>query len=458
MVSDLISTLNIRDEFVFVRNDSIYSDVARVLIPNDKSIVLIRGKGKKGIIGVIPHTHFLEICSKGINPSKLLARDEMLTNILRLKDSTPIDEAASIIRQKKPDAVLILSDAGEFCGYLSPNDIRELTDKLSEPVSEEEVDLDGIISSELDITDEFALLPFDAALCDVAAKLFRSNTNIVLIRGKKGKGIVGAISETKFLEICAKGTDPLKALARKHMQTNLLRLRNDTPLRDAIQIVDEKNPDAVLVLSPSNRFVGYLSPQDHRRAVQILTDQGRETLDIGDIKPIISLPPTSIRDIQGSSDELSIAVLIEKLRNGLGSGEVGPVVWQEDGSEILVHNETVRARTQPPLLIVELEANCDQTSAQTITFTFDIGSGEPLNSDACSDVVPEGSKLIVGRWGVIMRDIIWDIIVDSMNEHTPEDNIATGFSAGKSALKLRVSPINPHLRKPPNPMMGGALQ
>ena len=458
MSTETISSLNIRDEFALVRNDAVFADVARVLTPRNVNIVLVRGNKNKGVIGVIPHTHFLEICSKKINPANTLAKDHLLTNILRLKEETPLVEAAKIIHERKPDAVLVLSGENKFSGYLSPNDIREMTDKLSASGDEPEVDLDGVISTELDLTDEFDLIPYNSALCDVAAKLYRASTKVVLIRGKKGKGIVGSISETRFLEVCATGINPINELARKHMQTDLLRLKSNTPLKEAIKIVEEKDPDAVLVLGPKNRFVGYLSPSDHRRAVELLSQMGKEEYDIEEIKPVIPPIPPGIGDLNQSSDELPISDLIERLKFGLGSGDAGPVVWQEDGSSILIHNESVRAHTDSPNLLVELDVDCDQTGNQTISFKFNIGSGSPRNLDASSEVVPEGSKLIVGRWGVIMQEIIWHIITETMDKHTPSQDIAVGFSAGDSVIRLKTAPVNPHLRVAGNPMIEGVAE
>ncbi|MDA0716527.1 MAG: CBS domain-containing protein, partial [archaeon] len=51
---------------------------------------------------------------------------------------------------------------------------------------------------------------------------------------------------------------------KKHMKTNLLRLRENTPLDIALDTIREREPDGVIVLDQENMFVGFLSPSDFR--------------------------------------------------------------------------------------------------------------------------------------------------------------------------------------------------
>ena len=118
---------------------------------------------------------------------------------------------------------------------------------------------------ELNLRDEYALLPHNAVLADVAKALSPVKNTAALIRAKsKKKGIAGIVKVQHLLSVIDKGVDPEKELARNHMSTNILRLRIDTPIEKAVFTIIERNPDAVLVLNLEGQFVGYLSAEDFR--------------------------------------------------------------------------------------------------------------------------------------------------------------------------------------------------
>jgi len=88
---------------------------------------------------------------------------------------------------------------------------------------------------DLDLGDEFALLPFTSVLADVAKALSPVRNSAVLIRGKKGAGISGIIKVQTLLEKLAENVDPLTVKASSIMLTNLLRIRVDIPLSRAVR-------------------------------------------------------------------------------------------------------------------------------------------------------------------------------------------------------------------------------
>jgi CBS domain-containing protein len=292
-----VSLLELRDEFAFVRNDANFADVARSLGQSSVKVILVRGKKNKGVAGAISQTHFLKVCATGIDPVSTLARNQMQTDLLRLRDDTPLDHAFEVIEEKDPDAVLILSGENKFVGYLSPGDFREVQlaqqklggKKGKGPAAPPPEKAD--VSHSLDLGDEFVFVRNDAVFSDASRMLAPSHVKVILVRAKKGKGIAGVLTEPEFLKVCATGINPDKTLVSKHMLTDLLRIRSDTPLEEAVKIIGEKDPDAVLVLSPENKFVGYLSPADYNEALELLKKKKIEVFDVPSIKPEIAPPP-----------------------------------------------------------------------------------------------------------------------------------------------------------------------
>jgi CBS domain-containing protein len=135
MPDSLTALVDIKDEFVVVDNNATYSDVARALLDNSVKVVFVRGGKKQGLAGVIPQTHFLQVCSTGIDPKKTQAKNHMLENIIRFQTDTPLDEMLSTIEAHGPDAVLVLYEERKLAGYLSPEDYRDLksSDTISTP-------------------------------------------------------------------------------------------------------------------------------------------------------------------------------------------------------------------------------------------------------------------------------------------------------------------------------------
>ena len=117
---------------------------------------------------------------------------------------------------------------------------------------------------EINLKDEFALLPHNSVLSDVSKALTPVKNSAALIRAPKGNGIAGIIKAQVLLSALKQGEDPLTFKASKIMSTNLLRLKSETPIKIAIEKITELRPDAVLVIDSDGVFAGYLSAEDFR--------------------------------------------------------------------------------------------------------------------------------------------------------------------------------------------------
>ena len=122
-----------------------------------------------------------------------------------------------------------------------------------------------MLLSDLNLKDEFGMVAADSLISDVARGLHATSVKVVLVRAMKDKGIRGVITQQHFLKDCATGIDPAKTFARDKMQTDILRIRSDTPIEEAVKIIGEKDPDAVIILDAKGKAHGYLSPADYRQ-------------------------------------------------------------------------------------------------------------------------------------------------------------------------------------------------
>jgi len=472
MSGPTISLLELKDEFGFVRNDANYEDVARALSPNSVKTVLVRGKKNKSIAGAISETHFLKVCKTGINPTKTLARNQMLTDLLRLRDDTPIDHAVEVIEERDPDAVLVLNSENKFVGYLSPQDFKELQagqERISgnnisdtQPLTSSK----GDVSTSLNLGDEFTFVRNDAIFSDASRMLTPAHVKVILVRAKKGMGVAGVLTEPEFLKVCATGINPDKTLVSKHMLTDLLRIRSDTPLEEAVKIIGEKDPDAVLVLNAEKKFVGYLSPADYNEAIELLKKKKIEVFDVPAIKPEIAPPPpppppaleTSLLDelIEEESDlthtieddiiSVDASSITAHIRN-LISKDSTDVVWSEDGSEVVVHTSSLSVDIGDGSLTASIEMSCDQCPRSAIIASFFLGKSDDLsNLNGVREQAPAGPKILVGRWGRPFQDVVWSAMLEQgellVNEY--ESNLM-GIGAGPGTIKFSNSKSPMHV-------------
>ena len=476
MSGPTVSLLELRDEFAFVRNDANFADVARSLGQSSVKVILVRGKKNKGVAGAISQTHFLKVCATGIDPVSTLARNQMQTDLLRLRDDTPLEHAVEVIQEKDPDAVLIISEENKFVGYLSPEDFRELKlasgvkgrmGKVAEKVIAAAQEPSQDVSHSLDLGDEFAFIRNDAVFSDASRMLTPVHVKVILVRAKKGKGIAGVLTEPEFLKVCATGINPDKTLVSKHMLTDLLRIRSDTPLDEAVKIIGERDPDAVLVLNAEKKFVGYLSPADYNEAIELLKKKKIEVFDVPAIKPdISSLPPllppptleTSLLDelIEEESDlthtieddiiSVDASSITAHIRN-LISKDSTDVVWSEDGSEVVVHTSSLSVDIGDGSLTASIEMSCDQCPRSAIVASFFLGKSDDLsNLNGVREQAPAGPKVLVGRWGRPFQDVVWSAMLEQgellVNEY--ESNLM-GIGAGPGTIKFSNSKSPMHV-------------
>jgi CBS domain-containing protein len=147
LLPSVVSELSIRDEFASIAAKSTLNEVSRILAKNEVKAILVVDRGKREAIGILTEQQFLLACATGINPNRAIVDDYMQTNILRLRDNTPVDAVLRLVEEKNPDAVIVMTGKRAFKGYLSPQDFRELKQQLS---LKEEVE-DAVMTSRNDM-------------------------------------------------------------------------------------------------------------------------------------------------------------------------------------------------------------------------------------------------------------------------------------------------------------------
>ena len=302
----VISDLNLRDEYASLEPKALLREVAKILAKNEVKVILLVDKSQREVVGIMTEQRFLQACATGADPAKTTASKFMSTNVLRLLSDTPIQTARNLIDKHQPDAVIALNSDRKFRGYLSPADYRQLeasTSSLEE--QEEEVD-------------EYDLPVEEDEEIDTSSP--DSNLTIKFHVSHDGSGIGNIYSDE-----CPDG-----------------------------------NP----------KVVGRWGPVFQETIWKIIQELAKGQLKgKGEIAAYsIGESGLSIYTNQSTSQfEISLDDLLQELRIELGSGQEGPVIWVEDGAEILLYNSQIKIESSDGILSVDLPILCDQIKTEQIS-------------------------------------------------------------------------------------------
>jgi len=276
--------------------------------------------------------------------------------------------------------------------------------------------------SNLKIRDEFASLGAREKFNRVAEKLSNKEVKTILVVDGSQKEVVGAISEQRFLQVCATGIDPLVAECHEHMSTKILRLLEDTPPHAALKLIKSKSPDAVIILTSERKFKGYLSPSDYRQ-----------------LEPSADLELEPVTDSeQQTPPDIELENIIDHISKELGAGNKGPVIWLEDGAELLLHNEAIEGKIRGEKLTIIIQVSCDQAPKSTISMNFNLGTDENLDRNMVAEESPSGESVVVGRWGPVLQQTIYDILIKYIDKISSDNGKRIeGFYAKDSGLMVK---------------------
>jgi len=103
----------------------------------------------------------------------------------------------------------------------------------------------------------------------------------------------------------------------------------------------------------------------------------------------------------------------------------GPVIWVDQGDEVLVHLESTQVRMQDGSLIVSVDLETDQTGRQPLVMAFSVSnSADASGLIATTDDLPRGNGLLAARWGHVLQTAMWTSILNMGRQHASERQLA----------------------------------
>jgi hypothetical protein len=97
------------------------------------------------------------------------------------------------------------------------------------------------------------------------------------------------------------------------------------------------------------------------------------------------------------------------------------VIWEDAGSEVLVHLDSVQTKLADGLLLVSADFECDQTGRTPLVAVFALTNGaDAAGLFATTDELPRGNGLLAARWGIIFQDAVWAALTSLISDHAAE--------------------------------------
>lgn len=98
--------------------------------------------------------------------------------------------------------------------------------------------------------------------------------------------------------------------------------------------------------------------------------------------------------------------------------EAGPVIWVDQGDEVLVHLEAMQIEMQDGLLLVSVDLETDQTGRTPLIVSIALGkSNDGAGLLAVTDEYPRGNGILAARWGSILQEGVWASLLGLAKDH-----------------------------------------
>ena len=122
------------------------------------------------------------------------------------------------------------------------------------------------------ITDEHEVLDVKTKMKTLVAVLGKNPASAILLLDKR-EGIVGVITSEDIQEAMTRSKNIKRLKPSEVMRTELLQVPEDTPLEEALAMIDRQQPDAVIVQYSGGGFAGFFSPNDYGEASDIIAQR-----------------------------------------------------------------------------------------------------------------------------------------------------------------------------------------
>jgi hypothetical protein len=144
-------------------------------------------------------------------------------------------------------------------------------------------------------------------------------------------------------------------------------------------------------------------------------------------------------------DRMSSGAVAEWLRAAITGPEFAgkpAVVWDDRGSQVLLHVGKLTVRTRDTALIVAIDTETEEFGVAPLIVRFLFGTArDPAPLVAATDDDVHGDPQVAARWGELFRDVVWAALVRLSAAHAEERGMrAQSMSIVGDHLRLAAKP------------------
>ncbi len=127
-----VADMNISDEHFIVEAKTSMKQVAEILLQDHKAAILVRDRKEERIVSALNAADLIDIVADGGKPGSIKAIDIGREDLMFLPAAMMLSEAITVMRERMPEAVIIVDDAGDPVGYFSPDDYGDAVSKIDQ--------------------------------------------------------------------------------------------------------------------------------------------------------------------------------------------------------------------------------------------------------------------------------------------------------------------------------------
>lgn len=145
-------------------------------------------------------------------------------------------------------------------------------------------------------------------------------------------------------------------------------------------------------------------------------------------------------------DEGEIADRLRAALAGRETGDApGQVVWEQRGSEALVHVDRLQVRLLERVVVAAVDLETAETGRGPVVVRLVLGGAQdPAGLVAFTDAHVRGHPVLATRWGDIVRDVFWSALLRIARDHAGERGLAPqAIRVVDGHLVVRPAPATP---------------
>jgi hypothetical protein len=132
--------------------------------------------------------------------------------------------------------------------------------------------------------------------------------------------------------------------------------------------------------------------------------------------------------------QIDAAALEQYLRVRLGGGSPGAVIWVKDGSETILHLDSLSTAVSNGIVRVDADFESDQLDRQRLGVVIALPDPtEPPGFFAATPRRASGPDALAARWGSVFAGAVWQVMLDFADE-LGGAGAAAGIAAGEGVV------------------------